>query len=241
MANEKPSNQSRIWLKRLIREVSLCWLYQADLDNDWDLNPHSLRLLIELFNREISREVIEDEHISLKKVYNFFLLNNQVKNDEHTAKKLFASLPKLPRAYITAEFILNPDKGIEISQLSQPEVKEEANEGEETPRPLTQEELLFIILEEMFMTEVPKYLKVIIQHRNELDEEISSFSNNWALERMNCIDRNILRLAVGEIRHFNQPTKVIINEALEISKDYSQNESFKFINGILGRLCCAND
>ena len=69
----------------------------------------------------------------------------------------------------------------------------------------------------------------------ELDEIISEFAEGWSLDRMPGIDRNILRLALAEILHFDDiPVSVSIDEAVELAKGYSTEESSTFVNGILG-------
>lgn len=68
----------------------------------------------------------------------------------------------------------------------------------------------------------------------EIDRSISRHSHNWRLERMSLVDRNILRLALYEMLHEDEvPAQVAINEALEIAKRYSVEDSVSFINGIL--------
>lgn len=70
-----------------------------------------------------------------------------------------------------------------------------------------------------------------------LDELITRYAENWALDRMAAIDRNILRLATYEIIEMPEtPINVIIDEAVEIAKRYSTSESSKFVNGILDKL-----
>jgi N utilization substance protein B len=67
-----------------------------------------------------------------------------------------------------------------------------------------------------------------------LNQLISKYAENWRLERMSLIDRNILRLAVYEVHFQNDvPVSVAINEAVEIAKRYSTDDSGPFINGIL--------
>ena len=67
-----------------------------------------------------------------------------------------------------------------------------------------------------------------------LDQLISKYAENWRLERMSLIDRNILRLAVYEVHYQDDvPVSVAINEAVEIAKRYSTDDSGPFINGIL--------
>lgn len=68
-----------------------------------------------------------------------------------------------------------------------------------------------------------------------IDNAIDSLSHDWALERMPGIDRNILRLALTELRHSpDVPPSAAINEAVELAKIYGTPESGKFVNGILG-------
>ena len=70
---------------------------------------------------------------------------------------------------------------------------------------------------------------------------ISSVAENWRLDRMAAIDRNILRLGVFEMRFCpDVPDKVAINEALELAKRYSTAQSSRFVNGILDRLQAAD-
>ncbi len=74
-------------------------------------------------------------------------------------------------------------------------------------------------------------------HLDEINSLISRFSENWRLERMSLVDRNILRLASYEILcRPDIPGKVSINEAVEIGKKFGSEESGAFINGILDRI-----
>jgi N utilization substance protein B len=75
------------------------------------------------------------------------------------------------------------------------------------------------------------------QHQAKADDLIRQYAEHWALERMAVVDRNILRLAVYEMLWGGDvPTKVIINEAIEIAKKFGTRESSRFINGILDRV-----
>lgn len=76
-----------------------------------------------------------------------------------------------------------------------------------------------------------------IKRQDELDEVIRKYSLHWSLERMFIIDRNILRMAVYELRYMRDiPPKVTLNEAIEIAKRYGTEDSAGFINGILDRV-----
>jgi transcription antitermination protein NusB len=92
------------------------------------------------------------------------------------------------------------------------------------------------------MNEHPKKVQVFaeslfkgtIQRLKEIDKVIQKHTKNWRLSRMAAVDRNVLRLAVFELLSGGKtPETVVINEALEIAKKFSTNESAQFVNGIL--------
>lgn len=73
--------------------------------------------------------------------------------------------------------------------------------------------------------------------REEIDLLLARYARNWTLERMAAVDRNILRLAVYEMRsRTDPPPVVVINEAVDIAKKYSTPDSGAFVNGILDRI-----
>lgn len=73
--------------------------------------------------------------------------------------------------------------------------------------------------------------------REAIDSVISVLSHRWKLYRINRVDRNVLRMAIAELVHFHSvPGPVILNEAIEIAKRYSGENSASFINGILDRV-----
>ena len=75
---------------------------------------------------------------------------------------------------------------------------------------------------------------VAVAHQEEIDELISVNSRHWRLERMPAVDRNLLRMAIGEMLGFKStPFPIVINEALEIGRRYSAPESINFLNGVL--------
>jgi N utilization substance protein B len=67
----------------------------------------------------------------------------------------------------------------------------------------------------------------------EIDRQIEAKSSNWRLERMAVVDRNILRLAIHELSRNEVPAVIIIDEALELARQFSNQESIPFINGVL--------
>jgi len=75
-----------------------------------------------------------------------------------------------------------------------------------------------------------------LEHRRNLDQQIQDYAQNWDLKRMAIVDRNILRLALFEMLHREDiPPIVSINEAVEVAKRFSTEESGRFVNGILDR------
>lgn len=100
---------------------------------------------------------------------------------------------------------------------------------------------------EAFWTENParpgvkRYAELLIEgvtdHRSELDGEIEHVLEKWAPQRVGRVERNLIRLALFEMRHCpDVPEKVAIDEAIEIAKRFGGDEAPRFINGILDRL-----
>ena len=74
-------------------------------------------------------------------------------------------------------------------------------------------------------------------HQSRYDELISAKARGWRLDRMPMIDRAVLRLALHELAtHGETPTAVILNEAVELAKRYSTEDSGRFVNGVLAAL-----
>ncbi len=77
----------------------------------------------------------------------------------------------------------------------------------------------------------------VIQHRDAIDAAISKHAHNWAMDRLSVVDRNVLRIAVFELLYLEDiPPAVTINEAIEIAKQFGDDESGGFVNGILDGL-----
>ncbi len=79
-------------------------------------------------------------------------------------------------------------------------------------------------------------IRGVMDHLEELDAAISEAAENWTPERIGRIERNILRVAIYEMRHGdNVPTTVAINEAVEVAKLYGADDAPGFVNGVLDR------
>lgn len=79
-----------------------------------------------------------------------------------------------------------------------------------------------------------RLVRSTLAQREELDELIGELCLNWKVERLAAIDRNLLRLALGELREESEtPAAVIIDEAVELARDFAGSESGAFVNGVL--------
>ncbi len=77
----------------------------------------------------------------------------------------------------------------------------------------------------------------VLESLDLLDSAISATSDNWRIERMAPVDRTIIRIGLYELRHEpNTPLGVILNEAVELAKKYSTEQSGAFVNGVLAAL-----
>ncbi len=77
----------------------------------------------------------------------------------------------------------------------------------------------------------------VISHQQELDDLIACYADNWALDRMPLLDRNIIRISLYEMLYEQDiPFSVSINEAVELAKAYGTEDSGKFVNGVLGKI-----
>lgn len=82
-----------------------------------------------------------------------------------------------------------------------------------------------------------KLVNGVYVHRDDIDKMIVGASENWRIERMSIIDRNVLRIAVFEMLYCLEiPPKVSINEAIDLGKTFGSPDSGSFINGILDHL-----
>ncbi|MBV63982.1 MAG: transcription antitermination factor NusB [Rickettsiales bacterium] len=77
----------------------------------------------------------------------------------------------------------------------------------------------------------------ILQNKESIDEKIEAHVDNFQLNRLSAIDRNVLRLAIFEMMHCEDiPPAVCINEAIEISKRFGTEDSGSFVNGVLDKI-----
>ena len=95
-------------------------------------------------------------------------------------------------------------------------------------------------------SDVKEYINKIAnsfkEHKTEIDELIKKFAFGWDINRLVKMDKDILRIAICELLYVQDaPLKVIIDEALELAKKYSTDDSAAFVNGILGKVVIENN
>ncbi|MBR3146386.1 MAG: transcription antitermination factor NusB [Bacilli bacterium] len=76
----------------------------------------------------------------------------------------------------------------------------------------------------------------ILEHREEINKLANKYLNDWSLDRLNKVDQAILSLGIYELMYTDTPSVVSINEAIELSKKYSDEKVTKMINGVLDKI-----
>lgn len=88
---------------------------------------------------------------------------------------------------------------------------------------------------------VIKIAKTFQKHHEEVDNEIQKYSKGWDISRLVKMDKDILRIAIVELLYIKEaPMKVVVDEALELAKKYSTDDSAAFINGVLAKVIVEN-
>jgi transcription antitermination factor NusB len=95
--------------------------------------------------------------------------------------------------------------------------------------------------DETYLEEIRNFAEKLalgtVEHQTEIDKVVERYADNWELSRMAMIDRNIMRFATYELLYLaDVPPKVTLNEAVNLAKKFSQEESGKFVNGILDKI-----
>jgi N utilization substance protein B len=79
-------------------------------------------------------------------------------------------------------------------------------------------------------------VKGVIANRSNIDEKIGEYAEHWKIDRMGVVDRNVLRIAIYELMFCKDiPAAVVLNEAIDLAKYFSNSDSGRFVNGILDR------
>jgi len=79
-------------------------------------------------------------------------------------------------------------------------------------------------------------LRAVITHQADIDAIIDARAVGWGVDRLAFLDRNILRLALGELLYYGTPAEIVMDEAVELAKRFGTDKAPSFINGILDRV-----
>ena len=106
------------------------------------------------------------------------------------------------------------------------------------PRHLKRREAVKILFAETFAKQPhsPELVQKILKQSKKLDKLIATAAPAWPIANLNKIELSILRLAVYELENEDTPPKVVIDEAVELAKEYGSESSSSFINGVLGTI-----
>lgn len=106
------------------------------------------------------------------------------------------------------------------------------------PRHQKRREIVKILFAETFANQTVKPPEVndILKQKQEIDTQIKAAAPTWPVEKINKIDLAILRLAIYELSFSKTPPKVVIDEAVELAKEFGSESSSSFVNGVLGTI-----
>ena len=95
-----------------------------------------------------------------------------------------------------------------------------------------------LLFAESFTPQIPEneLAAMVLKNIEDIDQKIQAAATAWPIEKLNKIDLAILRLAVYELDEGKEPPKVVIDEAVEIAKEYGSEASSSFVNGVLGKI-----
>lgn len=138
-------------------------------------------------------------------------------------------LPQIFRSFDLAEY------------LTREELGEKRKDGQEPARPSQEDQRAEYLRRKRQAEEAFAFAQGLVQgtleHREQVDALIREQADNWRLERMPAVDRNVLRLAVFEMLYeTDTPKLVIVDEAIELAKKFGSEQSGRFVNGLLDGL-----
>jgi N utilization substance protein B len=195
--------------RSISRELALLSLSQLPKRSS-KLSQHQLNDFIVAAVRAMTLEVhesLETAAAELKRGYDR-LMDEEIRDSDITSSK--ASLSEAME--LTRHAIDRLGMAIEL-----PEFVQLANQAE------VQDYALELLL-------------AVVQHRQEIDERLDRTIVDWQLERLPHVEQNILRLAAAELYYVGTADQIAINEAVELTKRYSSEKAYRFVNGVLRRL-----
>ncbi|MDQ0158587.1 transcription antitermination factor NusB [Alkalibacillus salilacus] len=99
------------------------------------------------------------------------------------------------------------------------------------------EENLMKVMDEDVSPFASQIIKGVIDHKDEIDNIIDGYLENWSFSRIGAVEKALLRIAIYEMKYVEEtPYKVAVNEAVELAKRFHDDQSGKFVNGVLSKL-----
>jgi N utilization substance protein B len=134
---------------------------------------------------------------------------------------------------VAREIALQSLYQIEMNQVSPKEAVAHAIEEAENDN----EAELEVADERISVDYISELVEGTIERKTKIDELLADYLKGWQMDRLSRVDREVLRLAVYEMVYRDDvPPKVVVNEAIELSKHFGTDESGKFVNGVLGKM-----
>ena len=90
-------------------------------------------------------------------------------------------------------------------------------------------------------SEAVETAQAVVDAREDLDSIITPLLANWRLERVGLCTKIILRVAIFELQNKDTPSSIVINEAIELAKCFSEKDAYRFVNGVLDEFCKAKE
>ena len=213
--------------RRASREMALILFSQLDKNTKFYSKENIEDILLKSV-RTLTSSAIEDLNLSVSSLDEIkeSILDYETDHETNLKRPIGTANKPVPMI-LTSDFIEKIDKlsnvaekaliALEIAEMS---TLEERNDVKE------------------YILEIANAFQT---HKKEVDAEIQKFSVGWNIDRLVKIDKDILRIAITELLFVKQtPHKVVIDEAIELAKKYSTEDSSSFINGILGKVVETN-
>ena len=224
LVEKSPELQSIIAADPSARKLGLALSAVLKSESKWQASIDSLKRLFKSSDQEVSQDLSD----TLKQVY---LLNNTLQEQRQRWNEQLADHPryKLPSESVNASIKALGRVSDRVTMVQDP--TQFPTHGDvkhliDTAAKMT-----------TFKTEVNESVALVTGHIAEIDKQINAVVENYKPERIDPVDRAIMRLGVAEILYKPDiPNPVSINEAIEISQLYGSSESSKFINGILDKI-----
>ena len=148
-----------------------------------------------------------------------------------------------------AEHETNLNRPLEASNVPVPMTTSDVSEKIEEMIEISEKAMLALEIAEFTTLEsqsdvkdyAVKIAQIFQKHHEDVDKQIQQYSKGWDIERLVKMDKDILRIAIVELLYIKDaPMKVVVDEALELAKKYSTDDSSAFINGVLAKVIVDN-